>query len=99
MTDSGNTPNDGAAERCYFVKETHAPAGFVTPTGANAFTPVSVTVGEAATADIVIENTKQGVPELPRTGGVGQTALISGDLGLVAAGVGAMAIRRRKASV
>ncbi|GAA1604363.1 SpaH/EbpB family LPXTG-anchored major pilin [Leucobacter chromiireducens] len=96
VTDSSNTPNDTAAERCYFVKETQAPAGFVTPTGDAAFTAVSVTPGVSSAADVVIENTKQSVPELPLTGGAGQAGLIAGGIALLVAGVAFAAARRRK---
>ena len=84
----------------YHLYETQAPAGY------RLLTDHIVVILDEASLDAqgnlslgAIENTKQGVPELPRTGGAGQTALIAGGLGLVAAGVGAMAIRRRKASV
>ncbi|MHA3723710.1 SpaH/EbpB family LPXTG-anchored major pilin [Leucobacter sp. HY1910] len=99
VTDTSNTPNDKAEQRCYFVKETKAPTGFVTPTGDDAFTAVAVAPGTSTGADIVVENTKQSVPNLPLTGGAGQTALIMGGLALVAGGIAVAATRRRKASV
>ncbi|MBP1325034.1 fimbrial isopeptide formation D2 family protein/LPXTG-motif cell wall-anchored protein [Leucobacter exalbidus] len=96
VTDSDNHPNQGATERCYFVKETQAPTGFITPTGDDAFTPVAVKAGVSASADVVIENTKQNVPELPLTGGAGQAGLIAGGLALVIGGITAASLRGRR---
>ncbi|KAM9872682.1 SpaH/EbpB family LPXTG-anchored major pilin [Leucobacter aridicollis] len=96
VTDSSNDPNADAAARCYFVKETKAPTGFVTPTGDAAYTPVAVTAGASSSADVVVENTKQDVPNLPLTGGAGQAGLIAGGLALIAGGIAAATLRRRK---
>lgn len=98
VTDSSNTPNENAAQRCYFVKETQAPTGFVTPTGNDAFTAVAVNAGATAGVDVTVENTKQSVPNLPLTGGAGQTALIAGGLALVVGGIVLAAARRSKAN-
>ena len=99
VTDTSNAPNNTAAERCYFVKETQAPTGFVTPIGDDAFTAVSVTAGASANADVVVENTKQSVPNLPLTGGAGQMGLIAGGLALAVGGIAIAAARSRKATV
>ncbi|MBC9926594.1 MULTISPECIES: SpaH/EbpB family LPXTG-anchored major pilin [unclassified Leucobacter] len=98
VTDSGNMPNELAAARCYFIKETAAPTGFVLPSGGAEFTAVEVVTGASATADVVIENTKQSVPSLPLTGGAGQAALVIGGLALIGGGIGVASIRRRKLS-
>lgn len=99
VTDSANTPNQAATERCYFVKEVQAPAGFVTPTGNAAYTAVAVAVGATSAAyDVQIENTKQNVPDLPLTGGAGQALLMIGGLGLIGLAVSLIMARRRKAT-
>jgi fimbrial isopeptide formation D2 family protein/LPXTG-motif cell wall-anchored protein len=97
ITDSDNDPNQAATARCYFVKEVQAPAGFVTPTGDAAYTAVSVTVGATTAAyDVQITNTRQNVPNLPLTGGAGQTALLIGGLALIGGALVLVAARRRK---
>ena len=45
--------------------ETKAPAGYVLPAGDAAVTAVKVKVGEVATDNVTVENTKQSVPGLP----------------------------------
>lgn len=99
VTDSDNDPNQAATQRCYFVREIKAPAGFVTPTGSAAYTAVAVTVGQTATFDVEIANVKQQVTELPLTGGAVRTLLIVGGGLLLAGSVVLMATRRRKDAV
>lgn len=92
------TPANSSGQRCYFLKEVQAPAGFVTPTGNAAFTPIAVVAGETAEATVKIENTKQSVPNLPLTGGNGTAALVLGGIALAAIGTGVAIMRRRKVS-
>ena len=81
-----------ATFRCYVVKETQAPAGFVTPTGDAALHAVAVKVGvnAAGVIDLTVVNSKTTVPELPLTGSAGTiliilagTALIGGSIFLM----------------
>ena len=103
VSDSSNAPVDNAT-RCYVLKETAAPAGFVTPTGAAALLAVQVEIGETtvtagdlASYDGAIGNVKSDVPNLPLTGGQGQVVLMSLGAGLILiAGGAAFVARRRK---
>lgn len=104
VSDSSNAPVDNPT-RCYVLKETAAPAGFVTPTGATALLAVqvatgqtAVTGGELASYDGSVGNVKSDVPDLPLTGADGQLVLmvLGGGLVLVAFGA-AIVARRRKA--
>lgn len=103
VSDSSNAPVDNAT-RCYVLKETAAPAGFVTPTGAAALLAVQVEIGETAVTagdlasyDGAIGNVKSDVPNLPLTGGQGQVVLMSLGAGLILiAGGAAFVARRRK---
>lgn len=105
ISDTSNAPVD-AQTRCYVLKETQAPAGFVTPTGAAALLAVQVKIGEtAATAgnlasyDGSIGNVRSDVPNLPLTGGQGQVVLMALGAGLVLiAGGAAFIAKRRKES-
>jgi fimbrial isopeptide formation D2 family protein/LPXTG-motif cell wall-anchored protein len=81
-----------ATFRCYVVKETQAPAGFVTPTGDAALHAVAVKTGvnAAGVIDLTVVNSKTTVPELPLTGSAGTiliilagTALIGGSIFLM----------------
>ena len=67
-----------ATTRCYVLKEVQAPAGFVTPTGDDAYTPVKVRTGATTGVDVTIENVQQIAPPLPSTGGQGRVALFAG---------------------
>lgn len=97
-------PDIRNATRCYVLKETAAPAGFVTPTGAAALLAVQVEIGETtvtagdlASYDGAIGNVKSDVPNLPLTGGQGQVVLMSLGAGLILiAGGAAFVARRRK---
>jgi len=81
-------------QRCYVLKETAAPAGYVLPS--NPFTPVAVLIGNTTSDNIDIENTQQGVPPLPITGAAGQVLLIAGGTAALAAAVGLVLMRRRR---
>jgi len=97
VTDSDNTPNQSATARCYFVREIQAPAGFVTPTGTAAYTPVRVSRGITTAAyDVQIINTRQAVPTLPLTGGAGQMLAIIGGFSALGLAVTLIVVRRRR---
>jgi fimbrial isopeptide formation D2 family protein/LPXTG-motif cell wall-anchored protein len=99
VSDSVN-PVINATERCYVLKEIKAPAGFITPTGTAAFTPVAVKTGMTAegTYDVTITNTQQDVPELPLTGANGQMIMIAGGSAVLLISVGLVLVNRRRAS-
>lgn len=94
VSDSVNPVIDNP-QRCYVLKEIAAPAGYVLPS--NAFTPVSVLIGNTTTDNVEIENTQQDVPELPLTGAAGQILLIAGGAAALAVAVGLVLMRRRQA--
>jgi len=83
--------------RCYVIKEVQAPAGFVTPTGDEAFTGVKVLAGQTVedTTDVEVANVQRDVPELPLTGASGQLILIIGGVVLITSGVVIHMVRRR----
>ncbi|MBS4752535.1 SpaH/EbpB family LPXTG-anchored major pilin [Nocardioides sp. zg-ZUI104] len=88
----------GASTRCYVLKEVEAPAGFVTPSGDDAYTPVSVRIGATTSVDVTIENVQQKVPSLPDTGGQGRTALFVGGALLLALAIAVREVMRRRAA-
>ena len=83
----------------YYLVETEAPAGYAK------VTPHQVTV-EAGVTDTpaqltstgrnykAVANTKQQVPQLPLTGGIGQVALAAGGIGLLVIGGAVMLLSR-----
>lgn len=81
----------------YWVKETKAPTGYVTPEGDKAWTEVTVNAGGLTAVEKTIENTKRQGPLLPLTGGAG-TAVFGGAglLLVLGAVVGTSALRRRQ---
>lgn len=94
VSDSVN-PSVDATERCYVLRETAAPAGFVLPTGAEAETGVGVQIGNTTADNISIGNTQQGVPDLPLTGGAGTGAMVG--LGaILVLGAGGVALARNR---
>lgn len=98
VSDSSNAP-ENAAQRCYVLKETAAPAGYVTPTGDAAFTPVAVKTGVSAELDVTVKNVQQNVPGLPLTGSSGALMLsvAGGALLIAAVGTAILLSRRRTA--
>lgn len=97
VSDSVNLPVN-AAQRCYVLKETAAPAGFVTPTGAAALTPVTVQTGASTAVDVTVKNVQQNGPELPLTGSSGALVLsVAGGALLIAAAGAALIVARRRA--
>lgn len=96
VSDSKNVKVD-ATQRCYVLKETVAPAGYVLPV--NPYTAVTVKIGETAVVENgPIINTQQEVPELPLTGAAGQVLLIAGGAGALAVVVGLVLMNRRRES-
>lgn len=92
VSDSVNTVAD-AAHRCYWVKETAAPAGYAAPS--DPWTAVRVTKGESAAGyDYRILNEKAA--GLPVTGAQGQALLIVGGLVLIVLGAVLLVVRRRR---
>ncbi len=86
-------------QRCYVLEEIQAPNGFVLPTGAAALTPVMVKSGaNGATPIATIENTQQGVPQLPFTGSSVQLALTIGGIALIVMALGGVLVVRRRAN-
>ncbi|MDY5601980.1 MAG: LPXTG cell wall anchor domain-containing protein, partial [Schaalia hyovaginalis] len=83
--------------RCYVLKETAAPAGYVLPAGDAALTPLKVTPNATAssTVDVTIDNTKQNVPQLPLTGANGQLLLLIGGSALILLAFGGAFVLRR----
>lgn len=87
-----------AAQRCYVLKEIGAPAGYVTPSGPSAYTPLAVTIGAttAAGGDGTITNTQHQGWNLPLTGGAGTVWLILLGTGLVLIAGGAALVNHRR---
>ena len=83
-----------ATERCYVLVETKAPAGYVLPAGDAAVTAVKVKVGEVATDNVTVENTKQSVPGLPLTGANGMLILTASGAALLMIAVGSVLVAR-----
>jgi len=89
--------NHDFLQRCYVLKEITAPNGFVLPTGAAALTPVMVKAGANGVVPLVkIDNTQQGVPQLPFTGSNVQIALTIGGIALLIIALGGVLVVRRR---
>ncbi|WP_212723155.1 SpaH/EbpB family LPXTG-anchored major pilin [Nocardioides jishulii] len=97
VSDSVNEKVD-AGQRCYVLKEVQAPAGFATPSGDAALTPVAVKTGATADVDVTIENAQQRVPGIPLTGGQGSALLVIGGLALLGLALAVMLRNRRRES-
>jgi fimbrial isopeptide formation D2 family protein/LPXTG-motif cell wall-anchored protein len=97
VSDSVN-PSVNAVQRCYVVKETVAPTGYVLPTGAAAFTGVTVTAGATpAVLNRDLANTPVEGPDLPLTGANGQLVLLYAGGAAAAIAVGLVLVNRRRA--
>ena len=93
--DGANRDNQkDATARCYVLVETKAPAGYVLPAGDAAVTAVKVKVGEVATDNVTVENTKQSVPGLPLTGANGMLILTASGASLLMIAVGSVLVAR-----
>lgn len=97
VSDSVNESINAEA-RCYVLKETKAPAGFVTPAGDKALTAVSVTKGLTNGFDVTVTNVQQEVPELPLTGANGQMVMIVGGTAVLLIAGGLVVLNRRRAA-
>lgn len=87
-------------QKCYVVKETQAPAGYVLPEENKRTFAVLVKAGQTAAQeyDLDMPNTKVSVPALPLTGASGRVLLMVGGLALVLGSMGVvMVIRKRNA--
>jgi fimbrial isopeptide formation D2 family protein/LPXTG-motif cell wall-anchored protein len=95
-----DTETGEQAQRCYVIKETAAPAGYVLPEGDAAFTAVTVKAGTTNVADwdVKVKNSQAGVPELPMTGAQGQIIMAVTGGALLALAVGLVLARRRQAT-
>ncbi|WP_191621859.1 SpaH/EbpB family LPXTG-anchored major pilin [Microbacterium caowuchunii] len=97
VSDSVN-PSVNAVQRCYVVKEIVAPTGYVLPTGAAAFTGVTVTAGATpAVLNLDLANTPVEGPDLPLTGANGQLVLLYAGGAAAAIAVGLVLVNRRRA--
>lgn len=89
---------DPKSSRCYVVKETKSPAGFVLPEEIDRTFAVQVNKGTSVNYDVNMPNTKVSVPTLPLTGASGRVLLMVGGLALVLGSMGlVMVIRKRNA--
>lgn len=82
---SDTTSSPAQTQRCYVVRETSAPVGYMLP---SSDTGVAVTTGSASTT-FPIPNSKEAIPGLPLTGAQGTLllSLVGGGLMLVGGGV------------
>ncbi len=83
--------------RCYVLKETAAPAGYVLPS--NAYFPLKVGIGQNdgdSGANAEIPNTQQSVPGLPITGAAGKLLLTLVGIGAGAIVLGLVLVNRRR---
>lgn len=85
--------------RCYVLKETKAPAGYILPSGNGALTPLTVKAGQTtitngAGYDQYVGNTKQNGPNLPLTGSTGIAVMVIVGVALLG-GAGALLAKRR----
>lgn len=89
--------NDDITET-YWLKETKAPAGYVTPTGDAAWTEVNLTaLTEPVVVTKTIDNTKQKGPNLPLTGGQGTMLFLIAGVAIIGAAGSAIAVRKARA--
>jgi len=83
--------------RCYVVKETKAPAGYVTPAAPANLTGIAVTVGQTQGFDVTVKNQQTPPVTLPLTGSAGQTTLIVIGVALLGAATVLLLVRRKRA--
>lgn len=98
VSDSVHAPIS-AGQRCYVIKEVQAPAGYVTPSGAAAFTAITVKTGPVTGTNLSappIENSKQAVPGLPLTGAQAQMVMIMIGIALLLVALGIVLVTRRR---
>ncbi len=83
-------------QRCYVLKETAAPAGYVTPK--DPFTPVTIKAGTATDDNATVTNTKVPLVDMPMTGANGRLLMIVGGSALALTALGTAFILARKRS-
>lgn len=83
-------------QKCYVVKETRAPAGYVLPEENKRTFAVLVKAGTSVDADLDMPNTKVSVPALPLTGASGRVLLMVGGLALVLGSMGVVMVIRKR---
>lgn len=93
VSDSVNDTKD-ATFRCYVLKETKAPAGYVLPS--NSYHAVKVTVGAETEYNVQILNTQQSVPALPITGAAGKLLLTLAGISAGAVVLGLVLVNKRR---
>ena len=94
VSDSANATVN-AAQRCYVVVETVAPAGYVldsTPRGVAVKTGITA----SGTYALKIDNSKEAVPGLPLTGAQAQVVLIMLGVALLLTAAGIVLVSRRR---
>lgn len=94
VSDSANATVN-AAQRCYVVIETVAPAGYVldsTPRGVAVKTGVTA----SGTYALKIDNTKQAIPGLPLTGSQAMIVVVAAGVLLVGASISLVIANRRR---
>ena len=82
------------AKRCYVLKETAAPAGYVTP--ADPFKAVAIQAGTTTADNVTINNTRVPIVDMPMTGANGRLLMIIGGSALALAALGAAFILAKK---
>ncbi|WP_300766534.1 SpaH/EbpB family LPXTG-anchored major pilin [uncultured Bifidobacterium sp.] len=92
VSDSQNDPGKGSDYRCYVVKETKAPIGYVLD---STYHGVAVKTGVTDGMDLTLTNTKEAIPGLPLTGSQATMALLAVGV-LLIGGAGLMGAARRR---
>lgn len=82
------------AKRCYVLKETAAPAGYVMP--ADPFKAVAIQAGTTTADDVTINNTRVPIVDMPMTGANGRLLMIIGGSVLALTALGAAFILAKK---
>ena len=82
------------AKRCYVLKETAAPAGYVMP--ADPFKAVAIQAGTTTADDVTINNTRVPIVDMPMTGANGRLLMIIGGSALALTALGAAFILAKK---
>lgn len=81
-------------QRCYVLKETAAPAGYVMP--AQPLTAVAIQAGTTTADNVTINNTRVPVVDMPMTGANGRLLMIIGGSVLALTALGAAFILAKK---
>lgn len=82
------------AKRCYVLKETAAPAGYVLP--ADPFKAVAIQAGTTTEDNVTINNTRVPIVDMPMTGANGRLLMILGGSTLALTALGAAFILAKK---